>query len=300
MNEVRLLAPAKVNLTLEVLGKRTDGYHDLASILVAVDLADELTLRDADEIGLVCDVPELGGPKNLAHQAAARLREAAGISGGVRISLSKKIPAAAGLGGGSSDAAAVLIGLNRLWKLGMSAPDLTPIAAELGSDVPFFLYGGTAMVQGRGEVVRPLPFADMKHALVLCPDITVDNKTATLFGLLGSPAPSRGALTRKLEARIRGGGDVPAQFLYNRFDDVADEAYPALKEYREALGNMGATEIHLCGAGPSMFTLVERREVGTTLALLLSHRYGWAAHLVTPTPPVQWPPNTAAPGASHE
>ena len=288
-NEVRLLAPAKINLTLEVLGKRTDGYHDLASILVAVDLADEVTLREAGEIELACDVRELAGPDNLALLAADKLRNEAGITGGVQISLSKKIPAAAGLGGGSSDAAAVLIGLNRLWKLGMSAEDLTPIAAELGSDVPFFLYGGTAMVQGRGEVVRPLPSADMKHALVLCPDITIDNKTQTLFGLLGAPAPSRGALTRKLEARIRGGGDVPAQFLYNRFDDVADEAYPALIEYREALGNMGATEIHLCGAGPSMFTLVERREVGTTLALLLGHRYGWAAHLVSPTPPVEWP-----------
>ena len=288
MSDVHVTAPAKINLTLEVLGKRADGYHDLASILVAVDLADELTLEDADDLTLECNVPEFAGSNNLAYLAADRLREEVGKSNGVRISLQKEIPAAAGLGGGSSDAAAVLTGLNRLWGLGMTVDDLTPIAAELGSDVPFFLHGGTAMMQGRGEIVRPLPAADIKHALILCPDIPVENKTATLFGLLRPQASTRGALTRKLEARIRGGGDVPAQFLYNRFDDVAAEAYPALSEYRVALASMGATEIHLCGAGPSLFTMVSRREVGTALELLLRHRCGWRAHLVSPTPPVDW------------
>lgn len=283
------MAPAKINLTLEVLRERSDGYHDLASILMAVDLADRITLEDADEVSLDCDVRELAGTDNLAYRAAVRLKSEAGRSDGVRVSLAKNIPAAAGLGGGSSDAAAVLIGLNRLWSLGMSADDLTPMAAELGSDVPFFLYGGTAMVQGRGEIVRPLPPADIKYALILSPDIRIENKTATLFGLLGPGTPSRGALTRKLEARIRGGGDVPAQFLYNRFDEIADRAFPSLLEYKTILAEMGATEIHLCGAGPSLFTLVARREVGTALELLLKHQRGWRANLVSPTPPVEWP-----------
>ena len=289
MSQVRLAAPAKINLTLEVVGRRSDGYHDLASILVAVDLEDEVTLDNAEEVSLECDAPGLSGPDNLALRAAERLRAETGHRGGARIRLTKKIPQAAGLGGGSSDAAAVLIGLSRLWNVRMSAEDLTPIAAELGSDVPFFLYGGTAMIQGRGEIVRPLPPADLRYALIVTPEIQLQNKTATMFGMLSGGGLDRGALTRKLEARIRGGGDVPAQLLYNRFDAEANRAYPGLARYMETLTSMGATEIHLCGAGPSLFTLVSRREVGTTLQLLLARKYGWRSHLVSPTPPVAWP-----------
>ncbi len=289
MSQVRLAAPAKINLTLEVVGRRSDGYHDLASILVAVDLEDEVTLDDAEEVSLECDAPGLSGPDNLALRAAERLRAETEHRGGATIRLAKRIPQAAGLGGGSSDAAAVLIGLSRLWNLRMSAKDLTPIAAELGSDVPFFLYGGTAMIQGRGEIVRPLPAADLRYALIATPEIQLQNKTATMFGMLSGGGLDRGALTRKLEARIRGGGDVPAQLLYNRFDAEANRAYPGLAHYRETLTSMGATEIHLCGAGPSLFTLVSRREVGTTLQLLLARKYGWRSHLVSPTPPVAWP-----------
>ncbi len=288
MSQVRIAAPAKINLTLEVVGRRSDGYHDLASILVAVDLRDEVTLDDAEEVSLECDAPGLSGPDNLALRAAERLRAETGHRGGATIRLAKKIPQAAGLGGGSSDAAAVLIGLSRLWNLRMSAKDLTPIAAELGSDVPFFLYGGTAMIQGRGEIVRPLPPVDLRYALIVTPEIQLHNKTATMFGMLSGGGLDRGALTRKLEARIRGGGDVPAQFLYNRFDAEANRAYPGLAHCRETLASMGATEIHLCGAGPSLFTLVSRREVGTTLELLLARKYGWRSHLVSPTPPVAW------------
>ena len=292
MSGIRLAAPAKINLTLEVLGRRGDGYHDLASIMVAVDLADDVWIENAPDVSLECDAAGLSGPDNLAFHAAERLRRETGHRGGASIRIAKNIPQAAGLGGGSSDAAAVLMGLNRLWSLGMSARDLTPIAAGLGSDVPFFLHGGTAMVQGRGEIVRPLPPAKLRHLLILSPDIRVDNKTATLFGLLGGGGGDRGALTRKLEARIRGGGDVPAQFLYNRFDEEAPRAYPGLARYQETLRSMGATEIHLCGAGPSLFTLVSRREVGTTLQLLLSHRHGFTAHLASPSPPVEWPLKT--------
>ena len=289
MRSVTVPAPAKVNLTLEVLGRRGDGYHDLASVMVAVDLADEVTVEEAQDLSIECDVPSLAGPDNLALRAAARLRDEVGRTDGARVRLAKRIPVAAGLGGGSSDAAAVLIGLSRLWRTGMTAGDLAPVAAELGSDVPFFLHGGTAMVQGRGEIVRPLPGADVRHVLILSPDIRLERKTAAMFGLLAGSAPDRGALTRKLEARIRGGGDVPAQFLYNRFDAEADRAYPGIARYRETLASLGATEIHLCGAGPSMFTLVSRREVGSALQLLLERRHGWRASLASPTPPVEWP-----------
>src|SRR5947209_827864 len=155
-------APAKVNLFLEVLGKRPDGYHEIATLLTAVDLYDSLAL-DADDSGnlsLTCDVPGLScGPDNLILQAAALLKARTGCPQGAAIKLTKRIPWAAGLGGGSSDAAAALAGLNALWELGLTTPQLAALGAEIGSDVPFFFHTPAAWCTGRGEVVTPVPLA---------------------------------------------------------------------------------------------------------------------------------------------
>ena len=275
-------AYAKVNLTLEVLGRRPDGYHEIVSVMQTVDLHDVLELTPADGVTLECDRPGLGTPDNLVLRAAAALRTVAGVRDGVHIELRKAIPVAAGLGGGSSDAAAALLGLNRLWGLGMSVGDLTPLAASLGSDVPFFLRGGTAMVQGRGERVRPLPGINLQWLLIVTPAMEVPNKTASLYSALPPSSYTAGHLTRKLEARIRGGGDVPPQLLFNTFDDVAEEAYPGIREYLDTLYALGAREVHLTGSGPSLFTPISRREQGTALQLVLRHRYRWEAHLVSP------------------
>ena len=278
-------AHAKVNLTLEVLGRRDDGHHDIASVLQTIDLHDTLTLEAADDITLECDRPDLASLDNLALRAAHLLREMAGYHGGARIVLYKKVPVSAGLGGGSSDAAATLRGLNRLWGLGLSTEDLLPMAARLGSDVPFLLQGGTAMVQGRGERVRPLPPADLPSLVLLCPTIPLAQKTASLYARLSSTHYTRGHLTRKLEARIRGGGDVPPQLLFNVFDSVAFQAFPGLEDYWQTFHSLGAREIHLAGSGPSMFAPVSRREQGTAIHLILQHRHGWESHLASPWQP---------------
>ena len=276
-----LKAYAKINLTLEVLGRREDGYHDIASIMQAVDLYDTLSFEPADELTLECDVPELSADENLVLRAAGMLREETGCESGSKITLEKCIPSAAGLGGGSSDAAATLVGLNELWGLGLTVEELTPLAAGVGSDVPFFLHGGTAMVLGRGERIRPLPPIDSQWLVLLVPSIYVPNKTASMYGMLSQSHMTRGALTRKLEARIRGGGDAPPQFFFNAFDDVAFKAYPELEKYWNTLDAMGGREIHLAGSGPSIFAPVSRREFGTALHLLLKHRHGWEAFLVS-------------------
>jgi 4-diphosphocytidyl-2-C-methyl-D-erythritol kinase len=159
------LAHAKINLTLDVLGRRPDGYHELRSVMQTVSLADELTVEAAPHLSLEVDrdgssppghagVPE--GRANLVWRAAEELRRRRGYQGGARLRLCKRIPAAAGLGGGSSDAAATLLSLNALWGLRCSRADLVEVAAALGSDVPFFLWGGTALVSVRGERVQPL------------------------------------------------------------------------------------------------------------------------------------------------
>ena len=291
MDAVELKAYAKVNLTLEVLGRRDDGYHEIASIIQTVDIHDTVTMGHADELTLECDLPGLSSADNLALKAAHLLREETGSRRGARIIIRKGIAVSAGLGGGSSDAAAALVGLSRLWGLDLSPEELRPLAARLGSDVPFFLQGGTAMVHGRGELVRTLPPADLEWIVVLTPDIQKPGKTSSLYASLLPAQYTRGSLTRKLEARIRGGGDVPPQFLFNAFDKVAPDAFPGLQDYWDTFRSLGAREIHLAGSGPSLFAPVSHRERGTALALVLRHKHGWDARLVSAwRPPGDQPP----------
>ena len=284
-----LKAYAKINLTLEAFGRRDDGYHEVATIMQTVDLHDTVRLAPADDLTLTCDDPALESTDNLAYKAALLLREESGYSGGARIAIDKAIPVSAGLGGGSSDAAAILNGLNDLWDLGMSLPQLEEIGGRLGSDVPFFLRGGTAIGLGRGERIRRLPPANIEWMVVVVPDVNhvgdTPSKTAALYGMLTPANYTRGFLTRKLEARIRGGGDVPAQFLFNAFDDVAFDAYPGLEERWNIFAELGAKETHLSGSGPSFYALMPRREVGTAIHLLLRHKHGINAHLVKAVQP---------------
>ena len=275
--KISLKARAKLNLTLEVLGKRDDGYHNIASIMQTLDLADDVTLAPSDSLELHCDVPALDGPDNLAWRAADLLRCEAGIREGAAIGIRKRVPIAAGLGGGSADAAAVLVGLNRMWKLGMSADELRALAARLGSDVPFLIEGGTAMATGRGELIRDLPpAADLPTFVVAVPesDAAVD-KTARMYAALPETARTRGALTRKLEARIRNGGDVPPQYLFNAFDDLARATFPQIRACWDDAHSLGAREIHLCGSGPAIYAAIERKELVTTVHLVMDKIKGW-------------------------
>ena len=167
-------------------------------------------------------------------RAAHLLRDFTAVSSGASIGLGKEIPVAAGLGGGSSDAAATLLALNRLWGTELTRDDLLPLAAQIGSDVPFFLYGGTGRVFGRGERVQPLPPTDLEWAVILTPRIDLPNKTAAMFSKISPMSYTNGGLTRKLAARLSSKGDTPPQFLFNAFDDVAREALPNLSTYWDA------------------------------------------------------------------
>ena len=272
-------AYAKLNLTLEIIRRRDDGYHDIVSIAQTVGIHDTLVFEPADNLTLECDVPGLRSEDNLVWRAASVLIDRHVPGQAARIRLEKGIPEAAGLGGGSSDAAATLLALNRLWDLGLGMDELSEIAASLGSDVPFFLYGGTAMLHGRGERVRPLPPSDLDWFVIVTPDIHTPRKTVAAYETIGAANMTRGALSRKLEARTRTKGDVPPELLFNAFDGLAFELYPGLETYWETLRSLGAREIHLAGSGPSIFTPVDRKETGTALELLLRHRHGWDARL---------------------
>lgn len=280
--ELVIEAHAKVNLTLEVLGKRDDGYHDIVSIMQTIDLHDSVSLSPSDDLTLVCDDPGLAGDDNLAIIAARKLRDATGARAGADIRLEKRIPVTAGLGGGSSDAAAVLTGLNGLWGLDLDLAALEKIAVEVGSDVPYFLSGGTALVQGRGEHVVPLPHANILWMVVLSPESPegeVPDKTAQLYGEVSRSDYTRGVLTHKLAGRIRGGGDAPAQFYFNVLEPYAATVFPGYNAVRETFRGLGAMGILMSGAGPSMFALAPSREVGLAWQLMLERQHGLRAYL---------------------
>ncbi len=262
MASISLKAPAKLNLTLEVLGRRPDGYHEVRTVLQAIDLADHLTFGPADDLTLevdpaspvyVADVPVEG---NLVLKAARLLRQETGVKAGAFIMLYKRVPVAAGLGGGSSDAATALLGLRRLWGVDIQESRLLDLAARLGSDVPFFIRGGTALGAGRGEELTPLPTPSQPWAVVLVPpDEPGPQKTARLYGLLTTAHHAVGpTATAEVVGRIRAGAGFEERMV-NVFDHVAAQAYPGHERLREALRSAGAEGVMLAGAGPALFTL---------------------------------------------
>jgi 4-diphosphocytidyl-2-C-methyl-D-erythritol kinase len=253
-----LRTAAKVNLTLEVLGKRADGYHEIATVMQAVDLSDRITLDDADDLELrstSAEVPTDG--RNLALRAATALREAAGIGRGVRIGLDKRIPVAAGLGGGSTDAAAVLLGLNRLWSLRWPLERLDDVAASLGSDVPFFLRGGAALATGRGETVEPLQGRSLALVLV---NPRFPASTAEMYGRLTPAMYSDGTATRALARSLRRGPARIAASLYNGMEAVASGVFPQIPRMRAALLAAGALGALMSGSGPTVFGVARSHE----------------------------------------
>jgi len=252
-----LKAFAKVNLALEVLARRVDGYHDIASIMQTVSLYDVLTLEPAGHITLKSSLPGIPDHDNIILKAARRLSEATGCGRGAMIGLEKNIPMDAGLGGGSSDAAAVLSGLNRLWQLAISAEQLAAIGAGLGSDVPFFIYGGTCLIEGKGERVTPLPDFEQSWFVLLRPDLTISSgKTARLYSLVSPGHYSSGGLTTGIREQIECGGQRKPVSVYNVFEKVVSDAYPGLVKYIEEFRRAGAPEVHLAGSGPVLFTLL--------------------------------------------
>lgn len=252
---VLLRACAKINWTLEVLGRRPDGYHEIRSVLQTVALCDTVAVHAAPGPALtIAAAPgaDLGPPEvNLAWRAAAAYPQ----SGPAAVRLRKRLPAAAGLGGGSSDAAAVLRGLDRLSSRPLGAPRLEEIGATLGSDVPFFVRGGTQLAAGRGERLRPLPDAPPAWLVLVTPPLAAGPKTARLFGLLGAADFGDGAATARLVRLLSAGRAPTAETLCNTFDRVADAAFPDLARYRQPLIEACGHAL-LCGAGPALFALV--------------------------------------------
>jgi 4-diphosphocytidyl-2-C-methyl-D-erythritol kinase len=249
---LELSAAAKVNLALEVLSRRADGYHEIATVMQTVDLSDRLVLEDAEEIEVRTSAPGVpADERNLAYRAATMLRQAAGSARGVRITLDKRIPVAAGLGGGSTDAAATLVGLNRLWGLRWPVERLAEVAVGLGMDVPFFLRGGAALGRGRGERLTPLGGAALALVLVN-PRFAVS--TADVYGRVTQAMYSDGVRAQQAAGALetRRAGRV-AGSLYNGLELAARAAYPQIGQMQAALVAAGALGTAMSGSGPTVF-----------------------------------------------
>jgi 4-diphosphocytidyl-2-C-methyl-D-erythritol kinase len=274
-----LRASAKVNLALEVLGKRADGYHEIATVLQAVDLFDRIVVETADTLSLRTDDPDLPTDDgNLVMRAARLLQKAAGVEAGARIRLQKRIPVAAGLGGGSSDAAATLWGLNRLWKLRWAKPRLQELAVELGMDVPFFLGTGRAVARGRGEQLAALRGGG-GYALVLV-NPRVPLSTREVYGRVPAGWHAEPAGTERVidALRTRNVSRVAAA-LTNNLEAVVEPVLPVIGRMKAALLAAGALGAIMSGSGPTVFGMARSLDHARQIRARVS-RAGWACWAV--------------------
>ncbi|MGJ3197025.1 4-(cytidine 5'-diphospho)-2-C-methyl-D-erythritol kinase [Peribacillus frigoritolerans] len=251
-------APAKINLALDVLFKRPDGYHEVEMIMTTVDLADRIELKEitGNHIQILSHnrfVPD--DHRNLAYQAAFILKERFGINKGVSITIEKNIPVAAGLAGGSSDAAATLRGLNRLWKLGLSMDELAEIGAEIGSDVSFCVYGGTALARGRGEKITHLPAPPKCWVILAKPTIGVS--TADIYKRLQTSKMKHPDVPGMISAIMENNYHDVCEGLGNVLEQVTLQLYPEVANIKDQMKTFGADSVLMSGSGPTVFGLVE-------------------------------------------
>jgi len=251
----RLLAPAKLNLVLEVLGRRPDGFHELASVVHPISLYDELEIGPAAELAVTIRGADVAAEADLIGRAARALRAALAETSGGRIECHKRIPLASGLGGGSSDAAAALRLLLLTWGRRVSRARLVALAASIGSDVPVFLSPGAALVRGRGELVTPLPAVLDGWAIVVPSASRLADKTARLYAGLSHADLGDGSRAEHAARALRARERLAAGELFNAFEPAARRLHRGLAERQDQLRDATGLRFMVAGAGPSLFAL---------------------------------------------
>ena len=276
-------APAKLNLVLEVLGQ-DNHYHRISSIVQSIDLCDILNFQLDKEIYFECDEPSLRRD-NLVTKAATLLKESTKCTLGVRIELHKRTPWSVGLGGGSSDAASALLALNELWGLGLPLSELVHLASKLGSDVPFFLHKGTALVEGKGEEVTPLPsFTSTCFVLLVPPLPAILDKTKQMYNRLDATYFTEGRFVQAALSSLRQEKAIDHGLMFNVFEKVAYDFFPGLDKYRKTMEEAGAPGVYLAGSGPCLFTFFSGKEKAGELFSCL-RKQGLECYLASSFPP---------------
>jgi 4-diphosphocytidyl-2-C-methyl-D-erythritol kinase len=287
VKELVIPSPAKINLFLEIVGRRPDGFHDIESVMQLVDLCDEVRLRRRGHGIRVqvqgADLPE--GRGNLAYRAAALALEAGGVTEGVEIHLVKRIPVAGGLGGGSSNAAAVLLGVRRLYGLEWSRETLQQLAGQLGSDVPFFLSDGLAVARGRGEILADLPPWPPRWLVLANPGFPI----STAWAYREASSKLTGWQGRVTLPALTAGGPLewPPVWAFNRLEDIVLPHRPGLVALKELLREGGGAPVLMSGSGASVFAVVTDADAAAALASRVRDHGAFAAGVATlPTNPM--------------
>jgi len=285
---ITALARAKINLTLDVLGKRPDGYHEVEMVMQSIELYDRLEFTPAHgEISLAVAGGELPvGRDNLVYRAAELIRHHGGVRAGVKIRLEKAIPVAAGLGGGSADAAATLAALNEMWGIGLSLPELMALGEQLGADVPFCLAGGTALARGKGEKIEQLPPCPRMGLALIKPPFGV--ATAAVYRAftprLVAKRPDTGAMMEAIRA-----GDIGAiaRNLANVLEPVTAAMRPEIMEIKQGLLEAGALGALMSGSGPTVFGLTPD-QASARMVAARCEKFGERALVTGTYNPEQW------------
>lgn len=253
-------APAKINLGLDALYKRQDGYHELEMIMASVDLADRLTFEPLSKNEIVIETDSSFLPvdrRNHVYQAAELLKDTFGLTQGVKIKIEKRIPVAAGLAGGSSDCAAALRGLNRLWNLGLSLEELVELGSKVGSDVPYCVHGGTAFVTGRGEKIEFLPPMPQCWVVLVKPRMSVS--TSTIFGSLSFNSIEHPDISGLKQAVEVNDYKMMAEKVGNALEGVTIKRHPVIQQIKDRMTKYGADAALMSGSGPTVFALCEKK-----------------------------------------
>lgn len=252
-------APAKINLGLDVLYKREDGYHELEMVMASVDLADRLTIEELPEDQIIIETNKAFLPvdkRNNVYQAAQLLKERYGVEKGVKIAIQKQIPVAAGLGGGSSDTAAALRGMNRLWNLGLSTDELIEIGVKIGTDVPYCLYGTTSFVGGKGEIVAPIKPMPPCWVVLVKPRISVS--TRTVFPKVDVDKIHHPNIAALKAAIAENDYEQMIANMGNSLEDITIERHPVIQQIKDRMVKYGADVASMSGSGPTCFALCQK------------------------------------------
>src|SRR5574337_306991 len=269
MKQVTLTSPSKVNLFLEVLGRRDDGYHEICSIVVLTELCDTITLeRCTSGITIRVGDPKVpSGPDNLCYRAADLLLRHSGLHGGVNIRIEKHIPIAGGMGGGSSNAAATLWGLNLLYNLGWPREELICLGSALGSDVPLFFCREAAFIRGRGERVEEMTALTPRWLVIANPGIEIP--TPSVYRRLRLPLTSDKTGITMHDLFESGQEAAALSHCFNRLEDVVLEAYPSVANLKQRLLLLGASPVLVSGSGPTVFGVMREAEMAKRVAASL-------------------------------